>query len=66
MNTKAIIFRNISLMLIFGAIGLTVFTENVRTVQIIGLLACGAVIGAALTLIITVLKSKGLKEQVYK
>lgn len=39
MNVKSIMFRNILLILVFGAVGLTTFTENVRTVQILGLLA---------------------------
>jgi hypothetical protein len=60
MNTKLIV-RNIALIVVFGVIGLTMFTENVRTVQIVGLLACGAVIGAALTAIISALKSKQTK-----
>jgi hypothetical protein len=58
MNTKTIIVRNIALIIVFGVIALTMFTENVRTVQIVGLLACGAVFGAALTAIISAFKSK--------
>jgi site-specific recombinase len=61
MNMKPIIVRNIALMVVFGVIALTMFTENVRTVQIVGLLACGAVFGAALTAIIFALKSKQTK-----
>lgn len=57
MNTKLIV-RNIALMVVFGAIGLTMFTENVRAVQVIGLIACGAVFGAALTVIIQAFKSR--------
>ena len=55
---KAIVTRNIALLLVFGAVGLTIFAENVRTVQVLGLLACGAVVGAALTSIIHALRSK--------
>ncbi len=58
---KHIIVRNIALMVVFGAIGLTTFTENVRTVQIVGLLSCGAVFGAALGAIIFAFKSKQAK-----
>lgn len=58
MNLKPVILRNIALMLVFGAVGLTTFTENVRVVQIVGLMGCGAVIGAALTLIVFALRSK--------
>ena len=58
MKIKSIIIRNIALMVVFTAIGLTMFVENVRTVQIIGLFACGAVFGTALTAIISALKSK--------
>jgi hypothetical protein len=55
---KRPIARNIALMVVFCAVGLTLFTENVRTVQIIGLLACGAIIGASLTNIIISLRQK--------
>jgi len=58
---KPIVVRNIALMVISGVIGLTMFTENVRTAQIIGLFACGAVFGAALTAIISAFKSKQTK-----
>jgi site-specific recombinase len=61
MNMKPILIRNIALMVVFGAIGLTTFTENVRTVQIIGLFACGVVFGAAFTSIISAFKSKQTK-----
>jgi len=57
MNTR-IIRRNIALMLVFGAVALTLFTENVRTVQILGLFACGAVFGASLSAIISALRSQ--------
>ncbi len=60
--TKRPIVRNITLMAVFCAVGVTLFTENVRTVQIIGLLACGAIIGASLTNIIVTLKSKNKKK----
>jgi hypothetical protein len=39
---------NIAFIIVFGMIGLTQFTENVRTVQVLGLFASGAVVGAAL------------------
>lgn len=58
MKMKGVIIRNIALMVVFGAVGLTLFSENVRTVQIIGLLGCGAVMGAALTLIISAFKTR--------
>ena len=38
---------NVALMVVFGVLGLTQFTENVRTVQVLGLFASGIV--AALT-----------------
>jgi hypothetical protein len=60
MNRKLII-RNIVLMVFFSAIGLIKFTENVRTVQIIGLFACGAVFGTTLTAIIFAFRSKQTK-----
>ncbi len=61
MNMKPIIVMNIALMVVFGVIGLTMFTENVRTVQIVGLFTCGVVFGAALTAIISAFKSKKTK-----
>lgn len=61
MNMKSIIIRNIALMVVFGAAGLTMFTENVRTVQIVGLLSCGAVIGVAFSAIISAFRSKQAK-----
>ena len=61
MNGKLII-RNIALMVVFCAIGLTLFTsENMRTVQIIGLFACGVGFGASLTKIISDFRSKQTK-----
>jgi len=61
MNMKLVIARNVALMIVFGAIGLTKFSENVRTVQIVGLLGCGAVFGAAFMMIIFAFKSKQTK-----
>ncbi len=49
---------NIALIVVFCIIGITLFTENVRLVQIIGLLVCGAIIGASLTNIIVTLRGK--------
>jgi hypothetical protein len=61
MNKRSIA-RNVALMVCFGAVGLGMFTENVRTVQIVGLLACGAGFGASLTMIIQVFRSKQVKK----
>ena len=55
---KRTITRNIALIVVFCAIGIILFTENVRTVQIIGLFACGAIFGASLTNIIVTLRQK--------
>ena len=57
MRKKSII-RSVALAIVFCAVGLILFTENVRTVQIIGLFACGAVIGASLTNIIDAIRQK--------
>jgi hypothetical protein len=57
MRTK-LIARNVGLIVVFGVVGLTQFTENVRTVQILGLLASGAIIGSSLAMIIVALKAK--------
>jgi len=58
---KPIVIRNVALIVVFVAVGLTMFTENVRTVQIVGLFACGAVVGAAFTAIVSAFKSKQAK-----
>ncbi len=57
MNKNQII-RNAALIVVFCAVGFVLFTENVRTVQILGLFVCGALVGASLTNIMVVLKSK--------
>ena len=57
MNKNPII-RNVALIVVFCAVGFVLFTENVRTVQILGLFACGAVAGASLTNIRVALKTK--------
>lgn len=53
---------NVALMAVFGVLGLTQFTENVRTVQVLGLFASGIVVGAAWTRIVTALTAKRSKE----
>ncbi len=57
MNKKPII-RSIALIIVFCSIGFILFTENVRTVQILGLFACGAAVGASLTNIRAAFKTK--------
>jgi hypothetical protein len=57
MNMK-LIGSNILLMVVFCAVGLTMFTENVRTVQILGLFASGLVCGVSLANIISAVRSK--------
>jgi hypothetical protein len=57
MNRK-LIGSQIALMVVFIGVALTLFTENVRTVQILGLFVCGAVFGASLTNIVFALRSK--------
>jgi hypothetical protein len=61
MNIKSIIVRNIALMVVFCVIGLTMFNENVRLVDIVRLFACGTGFGAAFTAIISAFKSKQTK-----
>jgi len=61
MNNKGV-GATVAVMVIFAAIGLTQFTENVRTVQILGLFASGAVFGVALGALITAFKAKRIKE----
>jgi len=55
---KNTITRNLALIVVFTAVGIVLFTENIRTVQILGLFACGAVAGASLTRIIDAIKTK--------
>ena len=52
------IVRNVALIIVFCAVGFILFTENVRPVQIIGLFACGAVVGISLSRIIVAIKTK--------
>ena len=49
---------SIALIIVFGIAGLTQFTENVRTVQVLGLFASGAVIGASLATMIAAVRAK--------
>ena len=57
-NTMKIIVRNIAIMVVFCATGLTFFTENVRTVQFLGIFASGLAVGASLANMIAALKAK--------
>jgi hypothetical protein len=61
METK-LVARNVALMVIFGALGLTQFTANVRMVQVVGLLGSGACFGVALTVTIQALRSRAKSE----
>ena len=49
---------NLAIFIVFIAVGLTMFTEGVRTVQILGLMASGAAAGAGLARLIEGLRSK--------
>lgn len=51
MDKKQII-RAIALITIFCAMAVVLFIENVRPVQVLGLFACGAGVGATLTSLI--------------
>ena len=53
-----VIWRSVVLMVKFVAVGLIMFTENVRTVQILGLLSCGAVFGVSLARIIAAFRGR--------
>lgn len=48
----------VALIVVFGASALTLFTKDVATVHIIGLLASGAVIGICLERIALAFKAK--------
>ena len=54
--------RNFAFIIVFGGLGLTQFSENVRTVQVIGLFASGAVVGAALYGLFAMRKGKPTTE----
>ncbi len=55
MKMKSLIW-NLAVMIVFGVLGLTQFSEGVRTVQILGLFASGWVLGAAFSNIIHLFK----------
>jgi hypothetical protein len=57
MNSRSIL-QNLAVMIIFPAIGVTMFTEGVRTVQILGLMASGAVFGVYLARLLMTLKAR--------
>jgi len=63
LNTKLIV-RNVALMVMFGALGLGLFTENVKTVQVLGLFITGIGFGASLATIISAVRSKTAKDAV--
>jgi hypothetical protein len=46
------------MMIVFTAIGLTMFTENVRSVQILGLFATGVVFGVSLARIVSAVRAR--------
>lgn len=60
MNRKSIGY-NAAVMVVFGLVGFMMFTENVRTVQIIGLFASGAVFGVSFGRMLEALRA-GRKE----
>ncbi len=60
MRTR-VIWWNIAMIIVFGAIALTVFVENVRTVQVIGLMVCGAGIGVSVMRVLLLLKQARTK-----
>lgn len=57
MKNKAV-SRNVILIIVFCTVAFLLFTKDVRSVQILGLFACGAVVGASLTNMFTTLKTK--------
>ena len=54
---KRSVGRNVAFVILFAIIGLTQFTENVRAVQVVGLFACGVVVGASATVAIFMYKT---------
>jgi len=57
MRSKSV-WARIAIIVLFIAVGLTMFTDGVRTVQILGLLACGAAAGATLARLIVDRRSR--------
>jgi hypothetical protein len=53
-----VIWRSVAMMVAFSAMAWLMFTDNVRTVQILGLFACGAVFGAGLTSIVAAIRGR--------
>ena len=52
----------IAIMIVFGLGGLRLFSEGVRSVQVLGLFASGIVVGASLAKFIAVIRSKKSSE----
>ena len=50
--------KYVAMILVFGATGLTLFTRNVRVVDVLGLFASGAVVGIFVERIIVALRTK--------
>ena len=46
------VFALVSLMLVLGRVGMSNFSQDLRTVQVVGLLGSGACLGVALVLLI--------------
>jgi len=59
-------WRNVALMVLFSAIGLAKFTENVRAVQVVGLFASGVLFGTAVTMLIFALKTRKSNQEAAK
>ncbi len=57
MDTR-VVWSSVAMMIVFTAIGLTLFTENVRNVQILGLFATGVVFGVSLARIVTAFRAR--------
>ena len=55
---RRLILRNVAIIVVFVAVALTIYSENVRTIQIVGLFVCGMVSGVALGAIISAFRSK--------
>ena len=52
------IMRSVGIIIVFCAVGFILFTENVSTAKVLGLFACGAVVGISLTKILSEIKAK--------
>ncbi len=55
---KRSVWMNVGFLIVIAGVGVTVFAENVRNVQIVGLFASGTAFGVSLSMIFAALGMK--------